>query len=173
MPEPCYYGVDFMDVGTRKRGRPPKFRERGRPVTVTLPDATLARLAAIDPDRSRAIVKATDAAFLTGNDGPQLPELVEVAPGLSVILVGPSAALRQIDWLRMMEIAPSRFLLVIPSGTSIDSLELAVIDLLDNLDPSNSWERSVLQRLRELIGKLRRGAEVSKAEVLVIQKRTA
>lgn len=162
-----------MDEATRKRGRPPKFRERGRPVTVTLPDATLARLAAIDPDRSRAIVRATDAAFQSAGESPQLPELVEVAPGLSIILVGPSAALRKIEWLRLMEIAPSRFLLIIPSGTSIDSLELAVIDLLDNLAPSDLWERAVIQRLRELIGKLRRGAEVSKAELLLIQKRTA
>jgi hypothetical protein len=162
-----------MKPALRKRGRPPKFQQRGRPVTVTLPDTTLARLAAIDPDRSRAIVKATDAAVPSDLDSAKLPELVEVAPGLSVILVGPSAALRKIEWLQLMEIAPSRFLLVIPTGTSIDSLELSVIDLLDNLSAFDDWERAVLQRLREIIGKLRRGSEVSKAELLLIQKRSA
>jgi hypothetical protein len=39
--------------------------------------------------------------------------------------------------------------------------------------PSDAWERAVLQRLRELIGKLRRGSELSKAELLLIQKRPA
>jgi hypothetical protein len=161
-----------MEAAIKKRGRPPKFQQRGRPVTVTLPDTTLSRLAAIDPDRSRAIVKATDAALHTDPDTPKLPELVEVCSGVSVILVGPSAALRKIEWLRLMEIAPSRFLLVIPTGTSIDSLELAVIDLLDNLGAYDDWEHAVLQRLRELIGKLRRGSEVSKAELLLVQKRS-
>jgi hypothetical protein len=159
-----------MEAAIRKRGRPPKFQQRGRPITVTLPDTTLARLAAIDPDRSRAIVKAAECAFMTDGETAKLPELVEVSPGVCVILVGPSAALRKIEWLRLMEIAPSRFLLVIPTGTSIDSLELAVIDLLDNLD-TGDWDRAVLQRLRELVAKLRRGSEVSKAELLLIQKK--
>jgi hypothetical protein len=159
-----------MEAAIRKRGRPPKFQQRGRPITVTLPDTTLSRLAAIDPDRARAIVKATDAAVQTDLGSAKLPELVEVSSGVSVILVGPSAALRKIEWLRLMEIAPSRFLLVIPTGTSIDSLELAVIDLLDNLATSDDWERAVLRRLRELIARLRRGSEVSKAELLLISK---
>src|SRR4051794_32599264 len=123
-----------MVTATRKRGRPPKFQQRGRPITVTLPESTLARLAAIDPDRSRAIVKATDAAMTSQAGGVDLPELVEVAPGIRVILVGPSRCLRSIEWLRLFEVAPFRYLLIIPSGTSVDSLELAVIDLLENLE---------------------------------------
>ena len=79
----------------------------------------------------------------TDLDTVRLPELVEVAPGLSVILV-------------------------VPTGAPIDSLELAVIDLPDNLDTSDDWERSVLFRLRELIGRLRRASEVSKAELLLV-----
>jgi hypothetical protein len=144
-----------------------------RPVTVTLPESTLARLAVLDPDRSRAIVKATEAAFPRDAERGQLPELVEVAPGVRVILVGPSRCLREIEWLRTIEIAPSRFLLILPSGTSIDSLELALIDLLEKADAEDPWETSVLQRLRKLIGSLRKGSEISKAELLLIQRKTA
>lgn len=158
-----------MAGAIRKRGRPPKFQERGRPVTVTLPERTLARLAALDSDRSRAIVKATDAAVPPDPEAATLPELVEVAPGVSVILVGPSRYLRKISWLRLMEIAPSRYLLVVPSGTSIDSLELAVIDLLEGAD-GDPYETLVLQRLRTLIASLRRGSELSKAELLLINR---
>ena len=50
-----------------KSGRPPKFRCARRPITVTLPEDTLARLASIDADRARAIAKATDAALATGD----------------------------------------------------------------------------------------------------------
>ena len=161
-----------MVLATRKKGRPPKFEEPGRPVTVTLPESTLALLATIDLDRSRAIVRATRAAVPRDAELGHLPELVEVSPGVSVILVGPSRCLREIEWLRLMEVAPSRFLLVIPSGTSIDSLELAVIDLLENTATEDPWEKAVLQRLRSLIGTLRKGSELSKAELLVIQRKT-
>ena len=109
-------------------------------------------LAAIDPDRSRAIVKATDAALASQAEGVSLPELVEVAPGIRVILVGPTRCLRRIEWLRLFEVAPFRYLLIIPSGASVDSLELAVIDLLENLEDDDPIERETLEKLRRLIG---------------------
>jgi hypothetical protein len=161
-----------MPTATRKRGRPHKFKEVCRPVTVTLPESTLDRLATLDADRARAIVKAV-AATAPQEEPPPLPEIVEVAPGVSVILVGPFRSLRRIEWLRLMQIAPARYLLMIPSGTSIDSLELAVIDLLENVEADDVGERSALQRLRDLIGTLRRKSELSKAELLLIEKRPA
>ena len=158
-----------MPVGTGRRGRPPKFQQRGRPVTVTLPETTLASLAAIDPDRSRAIVKATEAALTAEPGAYILPDLVEVAPGIRVIMVGPNRSLRRIEWLRLLEVAPSRYLLIIPTGTAVDSLELALIDLLDTVG-NDSWETAVLQRLRSLIADLRRSSKVSKAELLLVEK---
>src|SRR4051794_4340788 len=112
----------------RKRGRPHKFREACRPITVTLPESTLERLAKIDPDRGRAIVKAATAMVPVESDEGSLPERVEAAPGLSVILVGPSRCLQHIPWLRTIEVAPRRYLLTIPPGTAVDSLELALLD---------------------------------------------
>jgi hypothetical protein len=159
----------MMTAPTGRRGRPPKFHQRGRPVTVTLPDTTLARLAAIDPDRSRAIVKATEAAVPAEPSPEILPDLIEVAPGIRVIMVGPSRSLRQIEWLRLLEVAPSRYLLIIPTGTAVDSLELALIDLLDTVGDV-PWETAVLQRLRGLIADLRRASRVSKAELLLVEK---
>ena len=51
--------------------------------------------------------------------GDELVDVVEVAPGLGMIVVGPSRYLRKIALVRLVEVAPSRFLLTIPSGTSI------------------------------------------------------
>ena len=118
-----------------RKGRPPKFQEPRRPVTVTLPESTLAKLAAINPDRAQAIVKATHAAMPRKANGHKRVELVEVMPGLGVLIVGPSRYLQKIKWLRLVELAPMRYLLVVPSGTAIDSLEVAIIDLLENLEP--------------------------------------
>jgi hypothetical protein len=98
-------------------------------------------------------------------------ELVEVAPGLGIIIVGPSQLLQKIKWLRLVEVAPMRFLLSIPLGTSIDSLELAVIELLEDSKPHDDWEDALLSQLRDLIRRLRRRGELSKAEMLFVDTR--
>lgn len=150
-------------------GRPPKFQEPRRPVTVTLPERTLAQLAAIDEDRARAIVKITDT--ISGGDRRRYRavELVEMAPGKSLIVVAPSPALKQIPWLKLIEIAPARHLLTLPSGTPIESLEVALSDLLkDPAVQQNERERAILHELMNLIGHQRRTKCVSKAEVLII-----
>ena len=44
-----------------RTGRPAKFAEPSRPVTVTLPERILDLLAAVDSDRAQAIVKTVEA----------------------------------------------------------------------------------------------------------------
>ena len=114
-------------------GRPPKFLEARRPVTVTLPERTLRQLEAVDSDRAKSIVKVTDAVTRgAGGNTPQV-ETVEVAKGQALIVIGPSRGLRAIPWLRLVEIAPARYLLALPPGTSVDSLEVAVLDKAEEL----------------------------------------
>ena len=137
---------------------------------MTLPESTLARLAAIDPDRARAIAKVTDAAMPLNGKGQTQIELVEATPGLAIIIVGPSQLLQKIKWLRLVEVAPMRFLLSIPVGTSIDSLELAIRELLEDAKPYD-WEHSLLSHLRDLFQRLRRRGGFSKAEMLFIDTR--
>src|SRR5215467_421991 len=152
----------------RGKGRPPKFSESRRPVTVTLPESILARLAAINPDRAQAIVKAVGTAAPLDAKHQKPVELVEVAPGVGIILVGPSQYLKRIKWLRLVEIVPMRYLLTIPSGTAVDSLELAIIDLLEKVKSLDEWERSLLEQLRDLMRTLRGEDKVYKAELLFI-----
>ena len=152
----------------KRKGRPPKFSESRRPVTVTLPESTLARLAAINPDRAQAIVKAVGAAAPLNAKHQKQVELVEVSPGVGIILVGPSRYFKRIKWLRLVEIAPMRYLLTIPSGTAVDSLELAIVDLLENVKSLDERERSILEQLRDLMRTLRVGDKLYKAELLFI-----
>jgi hypothetical protein len=136
-------------------GRPPKFKEKRRPVTMTLPVRILDDLAKIDPDRAKAVVKATEAV-LGGVTGPLKPvDLVEVAPGKSMIVIGPCPPLKQISWLKLIEIVPVRFLLAIPPGTPIEALEVALRDLVHARDPkSDPLEAAVLGELIDLISAL-------------------
>jgi len=150
-------------------GRPPKFREPRHPVTMTLPERILDQLAEIDPDRTCAVVKVTEAVMGSGTGHFKPVELVEMAPGKSLIVVGPNKALRQIPWLKLIEIARARYLLTIPSGTPIEALEVALRDLSN--DPKlqkNERENSVIQELLNLIGQQRRTQRLSKAEILII-----
>ncbi len=85
-----------------------------------------------------------------------------------MILVGPSIYLQRIPWLRLVEIAHDRFLLSIPSGTPVESLELALFDLAESVPKSESMERQAVEQLRQLMSGLRRGRTIAKAEVMFI-----
>jgi hypothetical protein len=150
-------------------GRPPKFDESRRPVTITLPERTLACLAAVHPDRATAIVKLVEDALPEAtNWGRKLVEVVRVARGAAVILVAPSSSLRRIPWLRLAEISPRRHLLTLTPGTPIESLEVAILDLIESLPANESYERTILTALRKLISKSRRSRNISKFEMLYV-----
>ena len=152
----------------KSRGRPPNFDEARRPITVTLPERVLQQLAALHADRARAIVKATTFAIGFEKEERPLVDVVEVRPGEALIIVGPSKRLFEIKWLRLVEIAPARHLLVIPTGTTIEQLEVAIGDVLDRLPPEEQYERELLAELHRIIRHRRRQQEVSKAEILLI-----
>lgn len=154
---------------TRCGGRPPKFREPRHPVTMTLPERILDRLAEIDPDRTRAVVKVTEAVAGIGREHVMPVELVEMAPGKSLIVVGPSKVLKHIPWLKLIEIARARYLITIPSGTPIEALEVGLRDLIHIPElQKDDREFGVLQELLNLIGQQRRTRRLSKAEILII-----
>lgn len=154
--------------GKHAGGRPPKFRESRRPVTVTLPERILRVLESVDPDRARAIVRVTET--VTGRDPKQFKpvELVEVQPGKAIILVGPCAPLRHVKGLHLVEITPVRYLLTIPPGTPAESLEVAILDIIEGKQPMEEQERSVLCELRRLLSVHRRGSRMTKGEMLFV-----
>ncbi|MCX6561111.1 MAG: hypothetical protein NTZ26_11450 [Candidatus Aminicenantes bacterium] len=141
-------------------------------MTMTLPDRILTQLAGIDPDRTRAVVKATEAVAGTGRGRFQPVELIEMAPGKSLIVVGPNTVLKKIPWLKMIEIAKARHLLMVPSGTPIEALEVALGDLLhDPAAVESDRDNAVLHELVNIISQKRRTKRLSKAEILIIDSR--
>ena len=152
-----------------RSGRPPKFREPRHSVTMTLPERILDQLAEIDPDRSRAVVKVTEAVLGVDQRHFKPVELVEMAPGKFLIVVGPSKALRNIYWIKLIEITLTRYLVTFPSGTPIEALEVALRDLSDNPKfLKNDREKAVLNKLLNLIGRHRRSKNLAKSEILII-----
>jgi hypothetical protein len=152
-------------------GRPPKFEEARRPITVTLPERTLQQLSVINLDRAKAIVKVTEAALGFKSRKKPLVDVVEAYPGQAMIIVGPSKHLREIVFLNLVEIAPARFLMAIPTGTAIESLELAVGDLLEHVSPDEAYEYELLIELHKVMRNCRRQQDVTKAEILLLRTR--
>lgn len=83
-------------------------------------------------------------------------KLVEIEPGMAIIVVGPNTSLQKIPWLKLVEIAPAHYLLSTPIGTSHETLEVAILDLIENLGDENEYERRLLEELRRRLSHLRR-----------------
>jgi hypothetical protein len=135
---------------------------------VTLPERILGQLEAIGHDRARAIVKCVETVLNDDGNPAKKVQLVEVAPGKALIVIRPCSSLHKIAWLRLAEIAPGRHLLVLPPGTPVDSLEVALLDLIEGLAPEDSDERSLIEELRSVIGQQRRRRTVTKAELVFV-----
>jgi hypothetical protein len=151
-----------------RSGRPPKFDEERSPITVTLPQRILQKLETIDLDRAKAIVKCVDTMIYQTWPDEKKVEVVEISKGTGVIVVGPSQSLKSIPWLKLIEIAPFRYLLAFPTGTAIDSLEIAIIDLIENLPENDIAEKALLVDLCQKISYNRRKEGHTKGEILYI-----
>ena len=153
-------------------GRPRKFSEASRPVTVTLPERTLKLLESVDADRALAIAKAADAATVAPDSKDKPVSLLKIDNNTAIIVVGPSTCLRTISWLRLVEIAPARYLLSIPTGTPPERLELAIMDLLSGLAANNDYERDLLETLRGQFARLRTKRSMTKSEIILVDVRS-
>jgi len=149
-------------------GRPPKFKEACRPITVTLPDRILKSLERVSLDRARALVKCVEAAIGTGNSEKAPLELIEVLPGKALIVVNSNRLLSQIEWLRLVEIAPARFLLMLPSGIPIERLEVELRDLAESVNPIEDAENLLLETLQKTLTKHSRQRVIFKGELLLV-----
>ena len=155
-----------MQKNTTPSGRPKKYAEPRSPITVTLPVRILRLLEGIDADRGKAIVKCVEAQ--TSLAGPDKGiNIIKATEESAVIIVSSRRHLQKIPWLRLVEIAPSRFLLAMPGGTEIATLEVSLLDLLEHL-PTDDEERAMLEELRRHLTHHRRRNNVSRGEILFV-----
>lgn len=135
---------------------------------MTLPKRILSALESVDPDRAKAIVRVTEAVIGSNSKRFKPLDLVEVTSGKAIILVGPCAPLRRVKGLNLVEITPVRYLLTIPSGTPLESLEVALLDVMESAQEMEPTERAVLHDLRVLLSSHRRGSQLTKGEMLFV-----
>lgn len=68
----------------------------------------------------------------------------------------------------MVPVAPGRHLITLQPGVSPDSLEIALVDLMDDIPRGETAERRVVDELRRQIKGLRQDRRVTKAEILFV-----
>jgi len=149
-------------------GRPPKYSEPSKPVTVTLPERILHKLCWVDKDRGRAITKAVDMIYPDQSRARPAIEVIDMGDGLGLIVVGQSKVLSRIPGLKLIEIFPMRYIISIKAGTSVDTVELSIMDLVEHLPDNESEEIRLLQSLRRTLKRVRHNEGVTKAEILFV-----
>lgn len=149
-------------------GRPPKFSEPSRPITLTLPESTLEGLRLIDSDRGQAIVKLTQQALRENDQALPRVEIMEMAANIGMIVIGPSSALRRIPFLHLVEVAPARYLLALEPGNDFKNLEIAIHDVLEDVPEDDLRERELIAQLLQHIRNVRKSSRVRMAEILFV-----
>ncbi len=148
-------------------GRPPKYQEPSRPITVTLPESTLRQLSAIDEDRGMAIVKLASRAMEPQRE-PSRVEVVKVNRKSGLLVMSHSRVLEKIPFLRLVEVGTGRFLLAVESGQDFRSLELALHDLLEGPATLGSDDLQLITDLLQQVSHLRKAGRMSLAEILLV-----
>ena len=152
----------------QNNNKPPKSDEIKRVVTLTLPEKTLQLLETLDQDLTQAIVKLADMGVQKAFPKGSSFEIVKVAPRKSVFIVGSDTQLARIPWLKLVEVAPGRNLITIPSGTSLEAIEVAILELIEKVSLDASMERKLLDEFSKYVGRLRRYNKMSRVEIMIV-----
>ena len=150
-------GTPALALLRRRRGRPRKFAEASRTVTVTLPESVIAALSAIHHDLSQAIVGLTKRpAARSDRQGADLL----VFGRRAVITIRPTPSLEWRAGVQLVPIPDGRALISFHDPTSLSALQLSIADALE--DPKmTARDRVVYENLSEILREARRSDDVT------------
>lgn len=137
-------------------------------MTLTLPDSTIDQLSDIDEDRAKAIVKAAQLATVNAPDDDTRVDLIEVSPSLAMIVVPYCRYLHESPDISLARIVPNRYLITLPEGTPLSTIEIGVEDQLELLDPDEARDRAILEQLLARLRSARRANRANLASVVLV-----
>lgn len=114
-----------------RRGRPRKFTEPSRAITLTLPEHVIGTLDEIDHDLSRAVVRLVQPHVASRPHPPA--ELVSFG-SRAVIVVNPTRTLEQRTGVMLIPLSDGRALVSLDDSTTANGLELMIQDALEEKD---------------------------------------
>jgi hypothetical protein len=162
-------GAPALALLRRRRGRPRKFSEASRTVTLTLPESVISTLLALHHDLSQAIVGLTRRTKARKNrKGADLL----VFGRRAVITVRPTPSLELRAGVQLVPLPDGRALISFDDVDSLPALQLSIADALD--DPSmTDADRSVYESLSDILREARRSSDVSLGQrhIIVLESR--
>jgi hypothetical protein len=94
--------------------------------------------------------------------------LINLSDDAAVLVIGPCRSLEQIPWLNLVEITPSRYIMTIPTGTPLASLEVALLDLIETLPEERMADLQPLQEIRLQLSQHRRQDQENTREIFLL-----
>jgi hypothetical protein len=167
-----FSGMSPAAALSRRRGRPRKFAGPSRAVTLTLPEATLARLTELDDDISHAIVRLCSAHAPASTPDPAA-ELAFFGRR-AVITIRPVASLQRRVGVELVPLPDGRALISFDQPKTISDLELTLNDVLeDRTLPSD--ERHLFESISTILRDARRSNEVTllRRSIIVLEYNSA
>jgi hypothetical protein len=150
-----------------RRGRPRKFGEPSRAVTLTLPENVIAALEGIDRDLSRAVVHVMRQDVPRP---PRLPAQLSVFGRRAVITITPSRALEELLGIVLVPLTDGRALISFDDSMTLERLELKLRDALDD-DRLSKTDREIFQGVADLLKHARRldNVEARHRQIVVLE----
>jgi hypothetical protein len=171
MREPYPPSNDPVTRLVPQRGRPRKFAEPSRSVTLTLPEGVIEALSGIDRDLSRAVVRIAQPQL---TKRPSAAAELAVFGGRAVIVVNPCRALEERTGIVLVPLSDGRALISFDESTSVENLELQLRDALeeDNLAKEDARVfKAVADLLRQ--ARLSENVEASQRRIIVLESTKA
>jgi hypothetical protein len=154
---------DIHEVGPR-RGRPRKFMEPSRAVTLTLPEHVIAALSDIDHDLSRAVVRLAQPEVARQ---PHPPAELATFGRNAVIVVNPTRTLEDRTGVMLIPLSDGRALISFGEPITIARLELSIRDVLE--DPTLTGEDArIFTAIADILKAARRSRTVTLCQRHVI-----
>lgn len=140
-----------------RRGRPRKFAEPSRSLTLTLPESVITALEGIDPDLSRAVARLAQSKVARRPHPPA--ELVSFGRR-AVIAVNPTKSLEQRTGVVLVPLADGRALICFDESMTSARLELMIQDALDDHDLPDA-DGCIFEGIRDVLREARRSPAVT------------
>lgn len=150
---------------TNRRGRPRKFSGPARALTLTLPEDTIAQLRRLDPDISKAVVKAVQQVVPMAP--PPRAEVLQFGEH-AVIVVVPSQALTERTGAQLVRLSDGRALIAFNSQLSVAQFELKLWDALSD-GTLGAEDRETFEALGHILRDTRRrGAHAIEEQRIIV-----
>jgi hypothetical protein len=151
-----------------RRGRPRKFAQPSRAVSLTLPDAVISALREVDPDLGLAVVRLAQPEV---RKRPRLPVELFCFGHRAVIVVTPTRTLERRTGVTLVPLTDGRALISFDESITPAMLELRIEDVLDEADlPAKDAEifTGILELLRE--ARRSKSVNVMRRNIIVLER---